>query len=115
MKMNNANLGELYDNGQKPEGLTSMGVSERKVTELTGEEIQNLIKTVPGNTINGPLIEKMAILFNYNLDGTPKSGDSGSSGSSSSEGSEGDTGESRRVYTIPNIIAEIKYRLGKLF
>lgn len=109
LQMNNANLGELYEKGAKPTGWTSLGTSERKTTELTGEEIQALIKTVPGNSINGPLIEKMAILFNYNLDGTPKKAQS------EPEPAPNTAASNERVYTLPNIIAEIKYRLGKLF
>ena len=110
MQSNNANLGELYDQGKKPEGWTSLGTTERKVREYTATEMQELIKSVPGNTINGPLIEKLAVLFNYNLDGTKKE-----ESKSNAPETSANNGQKERVYTLPNIIAEIKHRVGKIF
>jgi hypothetical protein len=36
------------------------------------EEMQNFIKSHPENVMNVPMIEKLARLFNYNLDGSKK-------------------------------------------
>jgi hypothetical protein len=69
---NNGGLSELHNQGGKVTGWDVVGTYPLELPRLTGEEIQNLIKAHPGNAINVPLIEKMARLFNYNMDGTKK-------------------------------------------
>lgn len=69
---NNGNLSKLHDAGGKIEDWEIMKTYALDLPTYEAEEMQDKMKSHPGNGINGPLIEKMARLFNYNLDGTPK-------------------------------------------
>lgn len=72
LQHNNGSLSALHDRGGSIEGWESVDRYALQLPILTGEEIQALVKSHPDNVVNVPLIEKMARLFNYNLDGTPR-------------------------------------------
>jgi ectoine hydroxylase-related dioxygenase (phytanoyl-CoA dioxygenase family) len=69
---NNGGLSDLHNNGGTIEGWESVAKYPITLPKFTVEEMQNLIKSHPGNVMNVELIEKLARLFNYNLDGTKK-------------------------------------------
>jgi hypothetical protein len=69
---NNGGLSDLHNNGGTIEGWESVAKYPITLPKFTVEEMQKLIKSHPGNVMNVELIEKLARLFNYNLDGTKK-------------------------------------------
>lgn len=69
---NNGRLSDMYNNGERPTDTESLGILPRKLPEYTADEILEMIKSHPDNQMNVPLVEKMAKLFNYNLDGTKR-------------------------------------------
>lgn len=68
---NNTKLSALYNDGKKPEGLNVLGVSDFKMDPISADDLVDMIKEA-GNTMNVVLVEKLAKLFNYSLDGRPK-------------------------------------------
>lgn len=72
LQYNNGGLSDLHNQGGKIEGWDSVAQYPLTLPRFTGEELQNKIKSHPENVINIPLIEKMARLFNYNMDGSKK-------------------------------------------
>lgn len=69
---NNGGLSELHNRGEKVTGWDAVGTYALNLPRINPEELQALIKSHPDNVVNVPLIEKMARLFNYNLDGSKK-------------------------------------------
>lgn len=69
---NNGMLSDMYNNGEQPEGVPVVGTLPRVLPEFTADQILDMIKAEEGNAMNVPLVEKMARLFNYNMDGTPR-------------------------------------------
>lgn len=69
---NNGGLSNLHNNGGSIEGWESVAKYPITLPKFTVEEMQQRIKSHPGNVMNVELIEKLARLFNYNLDGTKK-------------------------------------------
>jgi hypothetical protein len=67
---NNTKLRALHEQGTKPEGFKSVGVSDLGVQPITADALVDMFKKA-GNTMNLPLIEQLARLFNYSLDGRP--------------------------------------------
>lgn len=72
LQYNNGMLSDMYNDGKQPAGLQGE-LLDRNLPEFSAEDILAMIKQHPENLMNVPLVEKMAQLFNYNLDGTPKS------------------------------------------
>jgi ectoine hydroxylase-related dioxygenase (phytanoyl-CoA dioxygenase family) len=71
LKYNNAALSKMYDNGQTIEGYDVIGELPYSFPQYTSEELIELIKQ-NGNQFNVPMCEKLAKLFDYNLDGSKK-------------------------------------------
>lgn len=71
-RYDNGMLSNMHNEGQKPEGVKVSGHEEYKYKKVSADRLLELIKSHPKNQMNGPLIEKMAKLFNYNMDGTKK-------------------------------------------
>jgi hypothetical protein len=69
---NNGSLSDLHNAGGKPEGYDAVAQYPLELPRFTAEEMKAKIKSHPGNEFNVPLIEKLAALFNYNIDGTKK-------------------------------------------
>ncbi len=88
---NNGNLSKLHDEGGKPEGWALAKNYPLDLPKFSAEEMQEKMKSYPGNGINGPLIEKMARLFNYNMDGTKKEEAESSAQKDSRTGSDSDS------------------------
>lgn len=71
-RYNNGLLSDMFNNGERPTDTPSAGILPRKLPEFSAEDILEMIKVHPDNTMNVPLVEKMARLFNYNIDGSKK-------------------------------------------
>lgn len=62
---NNARLSSFFDAGTLPEGLKSRGRIARQVPDLSVEEMNALITSLPNVKVNRALMNKLAALFNY--------------------------------------------------
>jgi ectoine hydroxylase-related dioxygenase (phytanoyl-CoA dioxygenase family) len=102
---NNARLSILFDKGLKPQGLDSIGLFALNPKQYESGELVEAIKAA-GNQENAVLIQKMAELFDYNLDGTPKNPGRQTAPSGR------DHRPLWKVYTPRNIVREIRYRLS---
>lgn len=71
-RFNNGMLSDMFNDGKRPTGVNAVGTLPRVLPEYDADQILDMIKAHPDNQMNVPLVEKMARLFNYNLDGTPK-------------------------------------------
>lgn len=69
---NNGRLSDMYNRGERPDDTPLVATLPRELPEFSADEILDMIKAHPDNTMNVPLVEKMARLFNYNMDGTKK-------------------------------------------
>ena len=69
---NNGLLSKMYDKGEKPQGLKVVETRQLGFTPISNPDLMAMIKSNPANVINGPLMEKMAMLFGYNIDGSKK-------------------------------------------
>jgi ectoine hydroxylase-related dioxygenase (phytanoyl-CoA dioxygenase family) len=72
LQYNNGSLSDLHNSGGTITGWESVARYPLELPRFSGEELQARIKSHPENVVNVPLIEKMARLFNYNLDGSKK-------------------------------------------
>lgn len=70
-KYENSRLAQMYDNGEVIEGYELEGTIPFTLPKFTADELIDLIKD-HGNTFNVPMCEKLAKLFNYNMDGSSK-------------------------------------------
>jgi hypothetical protein len=70
-KYENSTLSKMYDKGELIEGYPLEATLPFELPKFTSDELINLIKE-NGNTFNGPMCEKLAKLFSYNMDGTKK-------------------------------------------
>ncbi|MEM7105963.1 MAG: phytanoyl-CoA dioxygenase family protein [Bacteroidota bacterium] len=104
---NNARLSNMYNKGQQIEGYTLLEEVAYSATTPDKADLLEKVKAA-GNAINGELIERLAELFSYNLDGTKKTSESANG---QQETIESDNKPFWKVYTPYNIYREIKYRL----
>lgn len=111
IRFNNKSLGAIYDEGNEPEGLELVSTIERHPPELTKAEFEALIESVPGNAVDHSLMEKLADLYNYNIDGTKREAPEESSTELAGVEQHKDDRTFFQKYTIKNIIAETRYRL----
>jgi hypothetical protein len=72
LEYNNGGLSTLHNQGGTIEGWQAVTRYPVQLPKFTVAEMQDRIKSHPGNVMNVELIEKLARLFNYNLDGTKK-------------------------------------------
>jgi ectoine hydroxylase-related dioxygenase (phytanoyl-CoA dioxygenase family) len=70
-KYENSSLSKMYDRGEVIEGYTQEASLPFVLPKFTSDELIELVKE-HGNTFNVPLCEKLAKLFDYNLDGSKK-------------------------------------------
>ncbi|MDB5282615.1 MAG: hypothetical protein JWO06_1690 [Bacteroidota bacterium] len=68
---NNGKLSALYDAGKKPEGLKLLGLVDNAVKDISADDLLAKIKG-SGNSFNIEMVEHLAKLFNYNIDGSKK-------------------------------------------
>ena len=105
---NNGRLSDLYDSGKTLEEVKKLDTINRVVPELTKEEMEQLVLSLPGIKKNETLTQRLAELFNYNMDGTKNEAESGSAEAQEYV----DNRSFFQKYTPKNIFAEIKWRLG---
>lgn len=108
---NNAKMSDYYNANTKPIQLKLIESYKKITPEFSKEEITRLIKTIPGVKFNKELMEELAEMYNYKMDGRPKET------ISVDEKPVLTLGETKRgffkTYTPANIIAEIKHRLRR--
>lgn len=105
---NNARLSALYEKGMKPDGLNSFGLFTISARHYETGELVDRMKAAR-NEENSLLVRKMAVLFDYNLDGTPKSGRQEHQADFAGRAT---TPPFWKVYTPINIYREIRHRLA---
>jgi hypothetical protein len=105
-KHDNLSLSKLHRAGGVIEDYSAVGEEPYEFPKYDTDELLQAIKD-NGNELNGPLVEKLAKLFNYNPDGTRASNDSQVKGSND----EKHDLPFWKVYTPLNILKEIKYRI----
>lgn len=66
---NNKRLSDLFDRGGSPKELNKVGEIDRVVPDLSKEEMEERVQQLEGVEYNRPFMERLAILFNYSLDG----------------------------------------------
>lgn len=69
---NNKRLAKLFDNGESPSDVKKIETIDREVSQFTKQEIEELLLQLKDIKYNQALMEKLAKLFNYTLDGKPK-------------------------------------------
>lgn len=70
-RYNNGMLSDLHSNGKRPEDLNSLGRSKFEMPTVDSDRLLEQIKEA-GGVMNVELVEKLAKLFNYNVDGTKR-------------------------------------------
>jgi len=70
-KYENSTLAKMYDRGEQIEDYKLEGEVPYVVPKFSGDELIELVKEY-GNEFNVPMCEKLAKLFNYNMNGTKK-------------------------------------------
>ena len=102
---NNARLSAMNKSGERPQDLNSTGIFEYTCKHYSAPELVELMESA-GNVRNDELLQEMAALFDYNLDGTPKS----PSASQPQSGRDPDV-FTWKVYTFGNIYRELQSRI----
>lgn len=69
---NNGMLSAMHKEGKRPQGVTRKGTVVRNLPKFTGDEILGMVKQHPDNKMNVELVERLAQLFGYNVDGSKK-------------------------------------------
>jgi ectoine hydroxylase-related dioxygenase (phytanoyl-CoA dioxygenase family) len=100
---NNARLSQMHEDGKQPEDLNSTGTFEYSCRTYDSSELVALMEAA-GNVRNDELVARMAALFDYNLDGTPKQQPVASR--------EATSDFNWRVYTFGNIYRELQTRIA---
>lgn len=104
---NNARLSTMHENGEQPHDLNSTGLFEYTCKRYDDQQLHEMIEAA-GNVWNDKLVETMAALFGYNLDGTKKEG----RGNHKPNAVSGAQPSWWQVYTPTNIYREIHYRIS---
>jgi len=100
---NNARLSAMHQKGERPHDLNITGLFEYTHRDYETAELVEVIEAA-GNVRNDKLIEAMAALFNYNLDGTAKDDSGAPLTLSPSE-------PLWKTYAPKNIYREIRHRI----
>ncbi|MEZ4931456.1 MAG: phytanoyl-CoA dioxygenase family protein [Saprospiraceae bacterium] len=108
IKYDNARLSAMYDQGKLIEDYELMEEVEYKLPTFTNEQMLDMVKG-SGNLMNLPLIEKLAVIFNYNPDGSKPE----EKQEIPSPINEPPKKPFWQVYTPINILKEIHYRLTR--
>ncbi|MFM7005941.1 MAG: phytanoyl-CoA dioxygenase family protein [Flavobacteriales bacterium] len=111
----NARLSRMYDNGELITDYELLKEMPYAYTSYASQELIELIKAA-GNNYNVPMCEKLAVLFNYDMNGAQKEPQTAQERSSHAEQNPPtETSATSRsffeVYTPANILRELKYKL----
>lgn len=122
---NNSKLSALFNKHKCPEGLKLINTYKKNLPTISDADMRSLIESLEGVKYNRELMQDLAELYQYNLDGSPKKQPINSvennpqlvseikHTSPSIEFVNKDSRTFFEKYTPSNILAEIKYRLGK--
>lgn len=127
---NNAKLSKLYNENVAPQGYEVAKTYTKNVPNYSKEEITKLITSIKGVSFNAELMTELAGMYNYNLNGTQQNNQSTPNSHSMNNSTNKQTETPNKQtntppqewvdprtffqkYTIPNIIAEVKFRLNK--
>ena len=105
LKYNNTYLSEIYQKGESPVGYVVKSRAVREPEQFTSAQILDMVQAIPGNRYNGALVDKMQKIY------APKAA---ASEPVENNAAPGNVQKREKVYTLKNIIAEIRYRLGKI-
>lgn len=125
-KYNNSVMSELFNNGKSPEQLQLIRSFKKNIPHISDQDMKSLVESLNDVKFNTALMEELAALYNYNLDGTAKPSTSAKPStlveknagelveeSVSPVGTYKDPRSFFEKYTPSNILAELKYRLSK--
>ncbi|MCC6371005.1 MAG: phytanoyl-CoA dioxygenase family protein [Bacteroidia bacterium] len=126
-KYNNSIMSSLYNNGESPTELKLIRSFKKQTPIMSDEEMRALVMTLPDVKFNSELMHELANLYNYNMDGSPKTKAPAKQETKAEPvAKELLVAETNFVqkpnydersffekYTPSNILAEIKYRLTK--
>ncbi|HEY0680186.1 MAG TPA: phytanoyl-CoA dioxygenase family protein [Chitinophagaceae bacterium] len=102
---NNTSLSKMYDEGKSPSEYKVRSRTVRETEQFTSAEIVDMIQAVPGNRYNGVLVEKMQQIFGHRP--APSVTPAGTQNVVAEQ-------SAAKVYTLKNIIAEIRWKFTKL-
>lgn len=111
---NNPKLSDLYEGGISIDGYKKIKTIEKNSPEWSKKELENKIKSLPDVQINERLMNNLALLFNYDQNTIMEK----EKQNSTKDVEQKENAEWRdprgffQKYTIPNIIAEIKWRIN---
>jgi len=101
---NNARLSQMHEQGKRPEDLDSGGTFEYTCSNYEAAQLIAMMEAA-GNVRNDELVVRMAALFDYNLDGTPRKNVGAQNASAPGD-------FTWRVYTFGNIYRELQSRIA---
>lgn len=112
-KYDNATLTNLFNAGKLIEDYQKIGEYPYRPLSFDGDKLMEQIKK-NGNEFNIELTEKLAKLFNYNMDGTKKEAPQVETNhvEDNTSPSESNNRSFWQTYTPMNILREIKYRIS---
>ncbi|HKK76949.1 MAG TPA: phytanoyl-CoA dioxygenase family protein [Saprospiraceae bacterium] len=113
-KYNNALLCQMYDAGKIIEDYPLVEKLPYQPLQLDTDKLIEQVKAA-GNTMNLPLIEKLAKLFNYNMDGSKKTSHNQAATSQQAAPPTPDERSFWQIYTLRNILKEVRYRLFDVY
>ena len=105
---NNARLSDFFNQGAMPEELRYSEIVERKVPDLSVEEMKQLVESLPDTAINQPLMNKLKKLFED--DPQVKKAQAKVTSAPTEEVPDGRSFFQK--YTPANIVREILWRMG---
>ncbi|MFT5780019.1 MAG: hypothetical protein ACI837_002980 [Crocinitomicaceae bacterium] len=108
-RYNNASLSELFEMGDRPRDLKILNTINREVPNLSKEEMTELVQSL-GLTVNQPLMDKLAKLFDHDPKST-KANKEDMANKSDTRSSNDDRSFFQK-YSPMNILREIKWRFG---
>lgn len=103
---NNARLSGMHERGERPQDLNSTGLFKYTYKHYDTRQLVEMIEAA-GNVRNEELVEEMAALFNYNLDGTLKN----EAGAAGTNPLAENFGSSWKIYTPMNMFREVQHRI----
>ncbi|MDI9339447.1 MAG: phytanoyl-CoA dioxygenase family protein [Sediminibacterium sp.] len=121
-KYNNAKLSELYNKGEVPKELQLIKTIEKNHPKYTRDEIVSLITSKTDAKLNMDLMQDLAGLYHYNLDGTKKVIQTETNSVEDKEAALIETATHTewkddrsffKKYTLTNIVKEIRFRIKR--
>lgn len=123
---NNSVLSDLYNKGLSPSELILLRTFKKNTPHIPDHDMKALVESLEGVSYNESLVKELAALYNYNPDGTKKTGEGKAKQDAMMpeqkasvlaedvyvQNTYKDSRSFFEKYTPANILAEIKYRLS---